>query len=385
MDFLTDEKLLRVFLNVSFWRVRMMRLLFRVSLCLLFLGLVASATPLFAQQILIWQPGSTSTDFNDMTNWEISDTGFPDDGLNPVGFGQGDWLQINSNTGNIATIGGNLNPWDTTWGTGQWINDVQVGCGNNTANTSRLNMTAGNVTVNSQLSIGNNAGSTDWTIDYNAVTNTVAPDTSIVNMLDMSGGAITKNATGWNFNVGTNGGNGMVVMSGGATITNSDATYVGVNSGSKGFLALQDTAYLNNTNYIWTDVGDNGASGTLTMAGQSKLNTGELFLGDNTGVATVIVTGGTVTAGNNGDWYGIEASLDLGRWGGTATASFSGNSVLNVYGRSNVGNETQGVGGVSSNGSLSLSGNAVMNTYGGAHEEHLLDLGRRRRYVRRLL
>ena len=158
----------------------------------------------------------------------------------------------------------------------------------------------------------------------------------------------------------------MVVMSGGATITNSDATYVGVNSGSKGFLALQDTAYLNNTNYIWTDVGDNGASGTLTMAGQSKLNTGELFLGDNTGVATVIVTGGTVTAGNNGDWYGIEASLDLGRWGGTATASFSGNSVLNVYGRSNVGNETQGVGGVSSNGSLSLSGNAVMNTYGGA-------------------
>ena len=173
-----------------------MRLLFRVSLCLLFLGLVASATPLFAQQILIWQPGSTSTDFNDMTNWEISDTGFPDDGLNPVGFGQGDWLQINSNTGNIATIGGNLNPWDTTWGTDQWINNVQVGCGNNTANTSRLNMTAGNVTVNSQLSIGNNAGSTDWTIDYNAVTNTVAPDTSIVNMLDMSGGAITEERHG---------------------------------------------------------------------------------------------------------------------------------------------------------------------------------------------
>ena len=81
------------------------------------------------------------------------------------------------------------------------------------------------------------------------------------------------------------------------------------------------------------------------------------------------ISGGTVTTGApNWDYFawGTGSNFEVGRSGGTGTVEVSGNGVLNVYGRTDIGDLANNTNTVLSRGSLTLSGNARMTTKPGS-------------------
>ena len=117
------------------------------------------------------------------------------------------------------------------------------------------------------------------------------------------------------------------------------------------------------------------AHGGITIANNAVFQTSNLEVGNSLGTGNVNTTGNAVVTlhsspswtsvfGGNG-WYPWEGTLDVGRTGGSGTVNFGGYTVVDIVGRTNVGEGTTNGTNVTSNGLLTLSGHAVMTTHPG--------------------
>jgi fibronectin-binding autotransporter adhesin len=264
---------------------------------------LVTAMPLQAVNYL-WNVVGPS-DMSIGTNWNPNMPG----GL--AGIANGDWLYVNMGEADITT---NI-------GTKFVMPDyMYVGRGAGTVGT--VVQTAGIVRIGGGLrGIGRDGGTGTY---------------------DMQGGTVLLNQRNLNNTsllVGEAGSVGTLKMSGSATLT-----------------GLQDAALIGN-----------GGNGTVTMKDTATLNLGELMVGNNTtGVGLVTVTGGTLNLRTSTDWsyYGYEATLDIGRQSGTGTMTVE-NAVLDITGRTNIGNGSLNLTSPGAQGSLTLSGNTVMHTHPG--------------------
>ena len=189
---------------------------------------------------------------------------------------------------------------------------------------------------------------------------------------------------------------GSLTMSGNSVITRNGGAYVifGQGQGSTtptsayGYFSMKNNAQflagaglngvvgLNSSEYQ-TGIGWDGGNGTMVMYDNTLFQGGfSMAIGQTESVGSLTVGlnsldnsatgGGTISLGQNAQWmFWTEQSLNIGRWGGTGTALFTGHSALNVSGSTNIGNETNGSGGAPSYGSLTLAGGATMTTTSG--------------------
>ncbi|MFZ1935597.1 MAG: autotransporter-associated beta strand repeat-containing protein [Thermoguttaceae bacterium] len=381
-----------------------MRSLFRLALLLL-LGL-ASATPLFADQNWL---GGTSTDWNNPLNWSSAVPG-PGDTV-WVNTELGGLLDPSMNTTDTVlslSVGGGTNSGAPTQGAGTMTigatgnltvtNEVWVGVYADTVNpasVSILNL-AGTLnfmpTSGNNFHVGWNGGNAQFLMTGNSVLNqgneatSQAGDTMYVGsgglgatgLVSMSGSSTANLYCDMRFGY-TDGVSGVcsgsLTMSGNSTINRYGGAYVifGELPGGTGVLSMSGNAKfigVDPTKQFITSIGHDGGMGTMTLTDNAQYVGAEMMIGQNTGVGTLNVSGSAhITAATesvNSWWYGWEGSFEVGRWGGTGTASFSGNSTLTVVGRTNIGNNSNGgLGSSISNGALTLSGYASMNTYAG--------------------
>ncbi len=376
-----------------FRRMRASRFALRVFFCSMLLGL-ASATPLLADEYWL---GTFGTDWNNPLNWS---------GGYVPGSSDVTWINTEQN--------GAPNPWengtdtvsalhigsqgDTLNGAGTMticntgnltvLNELWVGVYTDLVNansTSVLNL-MGTLTFGSSPSanfhVGWNGGHGQFLMTGSSLLNATGNSLYVgcgglgaTGLMSMSGNSTANIIQDMRFGDdewGVGGGcSGSLTMSGNATINRSGGAYVifGEGGGNTGVFSMSGNAKflgVDATKQFITSIGHDGGMGTMTMQDNTQFLGAEVMIGQNTGVGVLNVSGGTFTAATERDnswWYGWEATFEVGRWGGTGTASFSGNSVLNVVGRTNIGNEANGgVGSNVSNGSLTLSGNATMNT-----------------------
>ncbi|MGB7735181.1 MAG: autotransporter-associated beta strand repeat-containing protein, partial [Thermoguttaceae bacterium] len=365
------------------------RFAIRVSFLLL-LGL-ASATPVFAEDWL----GTTSTDWNNPSNWVPAQVPGAGDGawINTEGRGVSDPVEAGTDTidnleigsqggafsgaGNLTiTSTGNLTVTDQLW-VAVYTDLV------NPSSWSTLNL-AGTLTfatnTGNNFHIGWNGGNGQVLMSGNSVLN-ASGDTMYVGsggagaqgLLSMSGNSTANINQDMRFGYGDGiggGCSGSLTMSGNATINRSGWNYVifGEEAGNTGYFSMSGNSRFlspDGPNYL-TSIGHDGGQGTMTMADNSQYLGNEVIIGQNTGAGVLNVTGGTLTSTSANGNYLWEADFEVGRWGGTGSASFSGTSALNVYGRTYIGTEANGGAGASiSNGSLTLAGSATMTTSGG--------------------
>ena len=169
-------------------------------------------------------------------------------------------------------------------------------------------------------------------------------------------------------------GNSVIHRSGGSYIIfgQGDSTPGGV--GATGYLNMSGSSQIigNGPGSRWiTSVGHDGGTGSIVMTNNTRYESAEMMVGQNAGsVGNVHVTDGTIALQSSPDWtvewwYGWEGSLDIGRWGGTGTVVMDGLSILDVGGRTNIGNGNDYAGGHTSVGSLTLAGLTMMTTHAG--------------------
>jgi autotransporter-associated beta strand protein/T5SS/PEP-CTERM-associated repeat protein len=153
-------------------------------------------------------------------------------------------------------------------------------------------VTAGTLSVGTQLNVGYNGGTGSFAIDGGAVT--VGAQAKI----GTSGGSGTLAMTAGTFAVGTrlfvgSGGTGGFTLGGGAvTVTNQ--TYVG--DGGTGTLAITGGSF-SAGNQLYIGAFD-GANGSVTISGGSLSVNQSLYLAYG-GTGTLTIDGGAVSAGNN--------------------------------------------------------------------------------------
>lgn len=309
-----------------------MRSLFRLALFLL-LGL-ASATPLFADQNWL---GGTSTDWNNPLNWSSAVPGSTDavtintelggqlPSLTTAG-GTVLALEVGGGTGSgaptqgagVLTIGptGSLTVTDQVW-VGVYADTV------NSASISTLNL-AGTLTCNAgggqNFHVGWDGGNGQvFMTGSSLLTQTTdsfyigcdgGGTTGLFSMTGNSTANITADMRIGDDEWGTAGGcSGSLTMSGSTTISRTGGAYIifgegnGTANGATGYCSLSNNAKIVSSavgtpTYI-ASIGHDGGRGTLTMSDNSQFQAGELMIGQNLGVGTLNVSGGTVTLGNN--------------------------------------------------------------------------------------
>ena len=356
--------------------------------------------------------GTTSTDWNDATNWSLGVVPLlPDDAVvnvktpniatitaNPtsgprdfrVGQGSGADGQLNLISGSATTGGGN---WAfvgrnggtgvfnlaNTAGTGGTLTGFAQGTGNFTCNGSRLYIgggndgaTGGNATFNMNtsgtLSIGSDL--------------TVGCSTGAVGVMNVDSGTITTG--GWNFigkNENGSGATGTLNMSGGM-LSNTGRTFIG-NPGCTGTLNLSGGTYKNVNNEVfvvggtaWEDwFGVGGGTGYVTITHPDSLlqANGEFWVGNRSGgTGTLTISAGTLTTNN---WTVVgrdHGNGTLNMTGGTINKNGGGNFIVGDWstavmtqsaGALNVNGEIWvGQGGDGSNGTYTFSGGTITNT-----------------------
>jgi hypothetical protein len=214
-----------------------MRSLFKMGFFLL-LASLASATPLLAADTLTWA-GTTSTDFNDITNWTGSTMSTP-------AWQAGDTLNIlidlsNVGRGNLAVI--NISPS---------VSFAGVNLGNG-GNSGSLLQNDGDLSYTGSVVIGN-------------------ADLGVTSVYQMTGGTLSHTLTTGSVNIGTNAGHGELWMNGGGTFTSAGgATYIGVNTSGVGSLVMSGASSFTSAGGL--DVGYNAAAtGNITMSDNAVLS-----------------------------------------------------------------------------------------------------------------
>ncbi|MEO7100191.1 MAG: autotransporter-associated beta strand repeat-containing protein [Luteolibacter sp.] len=230
--------------------------------------------------------GTTDQTWDTGTNWG---------GTTPV---NADRLLLNTSTGNFpiitATNAAVFKPGDVALGTA-------------TANTGRLDLRSGTLTMNVIGTTGN------WCFVGGAVGNTVGgtgtlniADTSVTGQSNLTAfgqgsGGLTIGKL-WVGGRDNNNGTGTVNINTTGTISaqstgsgNTASVIVGSNAGSTGTLKI-DSGTLNTAADIW--VANNGGTGAVSMAGGTITATGNLFVGRISGSGSFTLSGGTVTAGS---------------------------------------------------------------------------------------
>jgi fibronectin-binding autotransporter adhesin len=228
-----------------------------------------------------------------------------------------------------------------TTGTVNVRNDLAIGTD---GSTGVINMDAGNVTTGGWNFIGKGANNPGGN-----------------GTLNMSGGTIT-NGGGRTYigygNTATNTSTGKLVMSGGTYNNPGDYFSVGDNNltSTAAIPSISMTGGTLNTSLLTIGGNpDRGGKGTVTVNGDGAvLNTGEFWIGQNTGSTGVFtLNAGTVNASN---WYVV------GRSGGTGTLNMNGGTLTKSGGASG-GNFI--VGSLGGTGTVNQTGGAINTINGG--------------------
>ena len=227
-----------------------------------------------------------------------------------------------------------------------------------------LTLTGSDVTVNSNATIDSEIDSTVGLLVTGAATLTLtgidnfgaAPVDVEFGTLAIQGAGTVSNNNGY---IGNNAGsNGAVTVSGnGATWTINSDLYVG-NSGTGTLLISAGGSVSNSDINIGATIGESAGSAgevTVTGAGSSWTNTGDLFVGDSGSGTLVISAGGFVTNGdiNIGATIGNNSGAN-----GTVTVTGTGSSWTDG-GDLFVGNSGTGTLFISAGGSVSNSQNNI--------------------------
>ncbi len=217
--------------------------------------------------------GTTSTDWNDASNWTA---GVPDG-----------HATINTTAGNLATISADptVNP-----------TQILVGFG---GQSGIVNQTAGTVSTNSYIVIGNGSGGNGT---YNMTGGTwnstggeffVGEGAGATGALNVNGGTLNRTGSMYFGRFG----NGTGTVDSGQINVSFD-TFIGWTASSTSSLTVNGGAY--NTNR-WISIGAQGGNGTLTVNGGTVTGgiteaNASLELGNpnSTGTATVNLNGGTI-------------------------------------------------------------------------------------------
>jgi autotransporter-associated beta strand protein len=343
--------------------------------------------------------GTTSSDWNDATNWSengVPDTAFDENAVvdsapaniatitadiaftpkdiivrgggrldhtaGTAGTGGGSWMFVGQNdtagTYNLANTGSvevGITGFAQGSGSLNATGNLLVGAfGDNRTGTVRVN-TSGTLAVSGELFIGDSQNSTANFL-LESGTMTVNNKIFIGNnrgsgTLNMSGGTLTKTGGDQTF-IGRENGTGTLTQSGG-TITLNHDFYVGQSGGGNGTYNISSGAVLNTgRDFV---IGRESGTGTLNMTGGTITKTGDekFIVGHNNGVGTVVQSGGTITA-NNELYIGNENASASG------TYTLSGTGALNVANEVVVGRES-GTGVLNVNGgTLTTTGNGNM-------------------------
>jgi len=341
--------------------------------------------------------GTTSSDWNDGTNWSeggAPDTTFSDNAVvstvspniatitadisatpNDIvvkGGGRidhragiagtfgGAWMfvgQDNSsgtyNLANTGTVGGGITGFAQGSGSLNATGNLLVGAfGDNRTGTVRVN-TSGTLAVSGEFFIGDSQNSTgNFLLESGTMTvnNKIFAGNNKGNgTLTMSGGTLTKTGGDETF-VGRDQGTGTITQSGG-TITLNHNLYVGQSSGSSGTYNVSGSSVLNvGRDFV---IGRESGTGTLNMTGGTITKSGDekFIVGHNNATGTVVQSGGTISA-NNELYIGNE------------NASASGTYTLSGTGALNVSNEVV-VGREGGTGVLNVNGGTITTTGNG--------------------
>ena len=381
-----------------------MRLLFRVCAFCVIAG--ALSTTALAQNGS-WNVGAGNTNFADYTNWTFDGgpynlSGQPRLFINVTGVdapvydtnvqvfpGSAIWdfdIGDSADAGWWATPPANIgDPGTFTQQNGSLNVNYAINIGNGVttgANLSSYFMNDGTLTkLNGAgaFAVGTNGGGGQFVMTGTSVYNQTAGGWLFVGSGGASQGLFSMSGTSTaNLNVdmrvgdgedlaGT-GCSGTLSMSGNSTINRSGGGYnmFGQGAGNTGTFTMTGNAeFLNATHTVITGIGWDSGVGTMTMGPNNVYESGEMIVGTYSGTGHVTTTGGTVTLNTSPDWswYGYEGTLDIGRFSGTGTVSFT-DTVVNVSGRTNIGN-TSSAGAAIANGSLVLAGDTVMTTHPG--------------------
>ena len=266
--------------------------------------------------------GTTSSDWNDGTNW--SEGGVPDTAF-------GDNAVVSTVSPNIATITEDISFTP---------NDIIVRGG------GRIDHQAGIAGTNggAWMFVGQ-----DGTPSFYNLADTGSAGAGITGFAQGSG---SLNATG-NLLVGAfgDGRTGTMRVNTSETLTVSNEFFIGDSLNSVGEFSLESgTVTVNNNIFI----GNNRGNGTLTMSGGTinKTGGGQLLVGQNNGVGTLVQSGGVIST-NNELYVGNEKVA-------TGTYTLSGTGELNVGNELVVGRES-GTGILNVNGgTLATTGNGNM-------------------------
>ena len=259
-------------------------------------------------------------------------------------FGTGSIYNFDVNNANSAVTGKTLTLGNLTFGS-------------NAANT--INVTGGNsyALALGTLSTPSNAGG-PWAFSVNATT---APVTiakfstgSFGNALTLQGGnAITLS----NFEMGSNGGNSLIVSGSGTVVTLGSTTLTNGRTGGSAAFTLNSGNTLNINNAVSITNPGAATPATFTIAGGTI---------DNTTAGTITETGNPTQTWNGNFTFTGTSSLNLGT-GAVSLGSTAGSRTVTVNAN------TLTVGGIIANGtatSLTKSGNGILalsgaNTYNG--------------------
>jgi len=379
--------------------------------------------------------GATSTDWNDGTNWALGgvpDTSFGDNAvvstttpkiatitadisptpndINVTGGGRidqragiagtagGAWMAVGMdgtpsfyNLADTSTTGLGISGYGQGTGTLNATGNLNLAAwGGNRNGTMNINTTSG-VNIAGGLFIGNDNNCVGvMNLESGAVIVLHGPGYATDNLqvghnggngtLNISGGSL---AASRNFRVGNEGGTGTINITGGSlTIAGTDDMFIGRDRGigivnqSGGVVDFNHNTFIGNGNNANSNtsgtynlsagalnvkrefvIGREGANathtGTLNMTGGTITKTGDekFLVGHNNGVGAVVQSGGTISA-NNELYIGNENS------GARGTYTLSGTGALNVANEVVVGRE-------SGTGTLNVNGGSITTTGNG--------------------
>jgi autotransporter-associated beta strand protein/T5SS/PEP-CTERM-associated repeat protein len=340
--------------------------------------------------------GTTSSDWNEATNWSeagVPDTAYGDNAIvstvapniatitadisstpndiivrnssridhiaGTAGTGGGSWMWVENGVYNLANTGSanaGISGFAQGTGTLNATGNLLVGAwGDNRNGTINVN-TTGNFAVSGELFFGDSTNS-QGALNLQSGTMTVNNKIFVGNnrgtgALNMSGGTLTKTGGDQTF-VGRDNGTGTLTQSGGTISLNHDF-YVGQGGGGNGTLNLSGSAVLNTSRDFV--IGREGGTGTLNITGGTITKTGDerMIVGHNNGTGTVVHSGGTINVNQNQLYIGNENA------GTQGTYTLSGTGALNVADELVVGRES-GTGILNVNGgALTTSGNGNM-------------------------
>ncbi|MES2924064.1 MAG: autotransporter-associated beta strand repeat-containing protein [Verrucomicrobiota bacterium] len=239
--------------------------------------------------------GTTSSDFNETTNWDLTPNG--------------NNVFINVATGNYPILNANQTIGPV---------DILVGSGTGTGRFDHLS-NAGGTGSGNWMFVGN-GGSSNGTFNL--------ADTAA------TGGTFTGCGQGsGSMDVGglSNDGGRLIVGNGGSSTGTVNVNTSGTLEAKEGLGVLVGTnggdGTLNldggtiSTNQVWFGDNNAGSTGTLNMSGGLINATGNFIAGRNGGAGVVNMTGGTITGGAE-VWFGEQIGANTG--GGTGTVSNAG-------------------------------------------------------------